>query len=222
VLTERTNLSGPVRGVTRKSQITRRNILNAAAAVLRERGHSGFTIPRVASAAGLYQGNVTYYFPTRIDMIDGLVDHVLVQYQEEFDEMLRGINPNDPNWPIEYIEWAVDTCTSQDHVALFPELWSIANQLPEVADAMVRMYARGVDAVIETLGHDPAAPETERLHAVIALLFAVAEGSTAINGHREAEARLSVEVRQMAIEILAPLLVEAHRVAVANRSAAAV
>lgn len=214
-------MPGPVRGVTRKSQITRHNILEAAAAVLRERGHSGFTIPRVASAAGLYQGNVTYYFPTRIDMIDGLVDHVLVQYQEEFDEMLRGIDPNDPDWAIGYIEWAMDTCTSEDHVALFPELWSIANQLPEVADAMVRMYARGIDAVIEVLGHDPAAPATERLHGVIAMLFAVAEGSTAINGHRPANARLSVEVRQMAIETIAPLMAEAHRAALQARDSVA-
>ncbi len=208
--TERTNVPGPVRGVTRKSQITRRNILQAAAAVLRERGHSGFTIPRVASAAGLYQGNVTYYFPTRIDMIDGLVDHVLVEYQEQFDEMLHGIDPNDPHWAIGYIEWVLDSCTSEDHVALFPELWSIANQLPEVADAMARLYVRGVDAVIEALGHDPASPEVERLHAVIAMLFAVAEGTTAINGHRSPHAPLSVEIRQLAIETIAPLLAEAH------------
>src|SRR6202795_1544950 len=50
----------------------RRDILRAGLEVLGERGYSGFTQPRVAAAAGLRQSHLTYYFPTRIDLLMGV------------------------------------------------------------------------------------------------------------------------------------------------------
>jgi AcrR family transcriptional regulator len=50
-------------------QDRRRAILEAGLAVLREEGLSGFTQPNVATKAGLRQGNLTYYFATRADLL---------------------------------------------------------------------------------------------------------------------------------------------------------
>ena len=47
----------------------RRAILEAGLAVLREEGLGGFTQPNVAAKAGLRQGNLTYYFATRTDLL---------------------------------------------------------------------------------------------------------------------------------------------------------
>jgi len=47
----------------------RRAILEAGMAVLREEGLGGFTQPNVAAKAGLRQGNLTYYFATRTDLL---------------------------------------------------------------------------------------------------------------------------------------------------------
>jgi AcrR family transcriptional regulator len=47
----------------------RRVILEAGLAVLREEGLAGFTQPNVAARAGLRQGNLTYYFATRTDLL---------------------------------------------------------------------------------------------------------------------------------------------------------
>jgi AcrR family transcriptional regulator len=44
-------------------------ILEAGLAVLREEGLAGFTQPNVAAKAGLRQGNLTYYFATRADLL---------------------------------------------------------------------------------------------------------------------------------------------------------
>jgi AcrR family transcriptional regulator len=44
-------------------------ILAAGLAVLREEGLGGFTQPNVAAKAGLRQGNLTYYFATRTDLL---------------------------------------------------------------------------------------------------------------------------------------------------------
>jgi AcrR family transcriptional regulator len=50
----------------------RQDIINASLAVLRESGYSGFTQPRVAAAVGLRQSHLTYYFPTRVDLLAGV------------------------------------------------------------------------------------------------------------------------------------------------------
>jgi AcrR family transcriptional regulator len=54
---------------SKRPQDRRRAILEAGLAVLREEGLTGFTQPNVAARAGLRQGNLTYYFATRADLL---------------------------------------------------------------------------------------------------------------------------------------------------------
>jgi AcrR family transcriptional regulator len=53
-------------------QDRRSAILEAGLAVLREEGLAGFTQPNVAAKAGLRQGNLTYYFATRADLLSAV------------------------------------------------------------------------------------------------------------------------------------------------------
>jgi len=50
----------------------RQDIVDASLAVLRESGYSGFTQPRVAAKVGVRQSHLTYYFPTRVDLLMGV------------------------------------------------------------------------------------------------------------------------------------------------------
>ena len=47
----------------------RQDIINASLAVLKASGYAGFTQPRVAAEVGLRQSHLTYYFPTRVDLL---------------------------------------------------------------------------------------------------------------------------------------------------------
>jgi AcrR family transcriptional regulator len=47
----------------------RQTIIQAGITVLREHGFAGFTQPRVARQAGVRQSHLTYYFPTRVDLL---------------------------------------------------------------------------------------------------------------------------------------------------------
>ena len=53
-------------------QDRREIILKAAIATLREHGLSGFTQPRVAKRADVRQSHLTYYFPTRLALLEGV------------------------------------------------------------------------------------------------------------------------------------------------------
>src|SRR5580658_8358896 len=50
-------------------QDRRKEILDAGIALLREQGLAGLTQPRVAAMTGLRQSHLTYYYPTRADLL---------------------------------------------------------------------------------------------------------------------------------------------------------
>jgi AcrR family transcriptional regulator len=50
----------------------RTRILQAAVGLLAEQGVGGLTQPRIARAAGVRQSHLTYYFPTRADLLLGV------------------------------------------------------------------------------------------------------------------------------------------------------
>ena len=53
----------------------RSRLLDAALQVLHERGIPALTQTQVALAAGLRQSHLTYYFPTRSDLLKAIVEH---------------------------------------------------------------------------------------------------------------------------------------------------
>ena len=53
-------------------QDRRHDIIQAGLAVLREHGYTGFTQPRIAARAGLRQSHLTYYYPTRLDLLEAV------------------------------------------------------------------------------------------------------------------------------------------------------
>jgi AcrR family transcriptional regulator len=57
--------------------VRREAIVAAALDVIQEEGLSGFTQPRVARRAGLRQSHLTYYFPTRADLLLAVADEAV-------------------------------------------------------------------------------------------------------------------------------------------------
>ena len=55
----------------------RRKILDAALRLVFESGVAALTQPRIAQAAGVRQSHLTYYFPTRTDLLEGIVQHMM-------------------------------------------------------------------------------------------------------------------------------------------------
>ena len=56
---------------------TRDRILDSALALLDAEGYGGLTQPQVAKAAGITQGHLTYYFPTRSALMLAVAEHSL-------------------------------------------------------------------------------------------------------------------------------------------------
>jgi AcrR family transcriptional regulator len=67
----------------------RERIVDAGLAVLDEAGPLGLTQPRVARSAGLSQSHLTYYFPTRADLVEAIAETAAARLLAGYDAVLR-------------------------------------------------------------------------------------------------------------------------------------
>ena len=80
-----TDLLLPVReGGYAKGHDTRELILRTALHILIEEGYRAMSMRRVAAASGMKLGNLTYHYPTREDLVRGLLGAVISSYEVEF------------------------------------------------------------------------------------------------------------------------------------------
>ncbi len=65
---------GTTGGTDRRAQI-----IDAALGLVQEGGLAGLTQPRVAARLGVRQSHVTYYFPTRDDLLGAVAEHAVLR-----------------------------------------------------------------------------------------------------------------------------------------------
>lgn len=68
----------------------RQSILDAGGALLKEKGIAALTQPQVARAAGIKQSHLTYYYPTRADLLLAIAENAIAATLERFAEGLAG------------------------------------------------------------------------------------------------------------------------------------
>ena len=66
----------------------RQSILDAGVALLKEKGIAALTQPQVARAAGIKQSHLTYYYPTRADLLLAVAESSIAATLERFAESL--------------------------------------------------------------------------------------------------------------------------------------
>lgn len=158
-------------------------ILQAALGLLVDSGYRAMSMRRVAQACDMKLGNLTYYFPTKEDLVRELLDAVISSYEIEFDAIVHetGISAEDRLTEV-CILILEDICTKKT-TRVFPELWALSNHDPFVLDRVQEMYARARVALEEIIAEiNPALPSDER--QILALFISGSmEGLTMFAGH---------------------------------------
>jgi AcrR family transcriptional regulator len=194
---------------------TRGRILDAGLEVLRTVGHGQFSVQKVARSAGVYQGNVTYYWPRRRGLVLALAVRVVEDYLRTFEERFAAFDAAGEGWAETFVCWLVEDAVSEDRVRLLPELWSMANADPEVAAQVSRAFDEVTDVVLGRLGFTAGTPGGDVLRRAIVLTGLAAQGLTAIHGHRAADDPRLVDLRADLCALHVPALVAARRRAMA-------
>ena len=200
---------GPRGGALPPRDDTRERILDAALAVLRAVGHGQFSVQKVAREAGVYQGNITYYWPRRRDLALALAVRAVDQYRRDFLAAidLDGV-PAEGQAELLVRAMVVDA-TSPGRVALLPELWSMANADPEIAAAVTDCYDELTELVLGRLGVPLERPCADAARRALFLVGVAVQGLTAVHGHRSPDDPVLAAMGEAVVELHVPILAQA-------------
>jgi AcrR family transcriptional regulator len=192
-----------------RSAATRQAIVSAAEAVLVRHGHAGFTLKRVADAAGIAVGNLSYHFPTKDSLLERLVDMTLAEYSRRFDALIPRDGASGPERVGELVEWFMDDSTASRYTHLFRELWAAALHSRSLDKALQRFYDRSIAEVLALIDSRPEGLHHHELELIVYLMCVISEGSTVLFGARRPTRRF-LEIKGLArravVSLVTPLM----------------
>lgn len=149
-------------------------ILEAARRVLIAEGSGGFSVRKVAGEAGISLGNLQYYFPSRIALLEGLLAADIAAYSGAYEKMLRTDRTSEggPSGKVHlesFLRGALAKARAAEEVAVFRALFSFTE--PEVLRLIEGYYreiaellARGLAAIT---GQSPDARQVREATAIL-------------------------------------------------------
>lgn len=172
------------------AQDRRKEILDAGLAILREQGLAGLTQPRLAARVGLRQSHLTYYFPTRADLLAAVARAAISAQQTAAASLGEGVT-------------SVDQCaTKMANVVMRHESTRVLAALNQAADqepAVRAMFNELTEGFVTELGSllgklglptNPAG--VDLLHAVFVGLSIIELATSRPNGKERSKAAFAL------------------------------
>jgi AcrR family transcriptional regulator len=155
-------------------QDRRQEIIEAGLAVLREQGFVGFTQPRVAARAALRQSHLTYYFPTRLNLLEGVGRAAIDRQLAALDKVLAGGAKDAGKSMAKMIGQHANTRVMMALAQASDQEVSLQKLFRELADGIVSRLGR----FLKTLNAESTEEHARLLHA-LAVGLAVVNLATA-------------------------------------------
>lgn len=156
-------------------------ILDSADAVLRQHGYAGFTTRRVAAAAGIAPGNLSYHYPTKLELLRAVIERLVTRYSARMHAFLEESRPA----PLEaLVRWLLDDATAEESVWLFRELWAMALRDAVVRDVIDDLYDELMARIARDLELAFPSADPREIRDLVQFIALVSEGSTVLYGTR--------------------------------------
>jgi AcrR family transcriptional regulator len=149
--------------LTRKKEIDRSRILDAAEAVILEFGGRSFTLDAVAARAGISKGGLVYSFATKDDLVHAALEREMARFREAVHRRLGG-GPTEPvGLVLAHIEEALDEDDVSTQKAAF--LVTALVHAPDMLEPVRRYYRE----LLQPLRSERRGDVQEVRHALLAV-----------------------------------------------------
>jgi AcrR family transcriptional regulator len=129
--------------LTRKKEIDRDRILDAAEAVILESGGQNFTLDAVAERAGISKGGLVYSFATKDELVYATLEREVAHFQEAVGRRLAGGASGPVERILAHIEEALEEDDASTQKAAF--LVTALVHAPEMLEPIRRYYRALLD-----------------------------------------------------------------------------
>ncbi|KQW65538.1 hypothetical protein ASE17_19145 [Phenylobacterium sp. Root77] len=141
-------------------------ILETALEIIIEDGYQALTLREVARRCKIQIGAVSYYYKSRSDLLQDVINMVLVPYAENISSIVREPDLSAEQKLERFIRLLLDDIQTKRTTRLFPHLWVLANHDPFVAKAVDCIYIlerRTLSRLIAEINPSLAKQEREAL-----------------------------------------------------------
>lgn len=157
---------------------TRERLLRAAIGCLREEGYAGLTTREVARRAGVSQGAQAYHFPSRADMVAGVVEWLGERWVGQFETLAASLGqPNEATGVAPMLDMLWEMSSGPDSGMLI-EIWVASAQDAELRRRLAAVeeeaFEAGVQIIRGLLGDDVPEDFERRLRIVVASMRGLA------------------------------------------------
>lgn len=198
----------PRRGYARGAQGVEQ-ILRASERLLIAEGMEALTMRRIAEECGMLRGNLTYYFKSRSDVVEALVDAIARSYQAAAAtiDLDRGAAPRQRLCRL--IEIYLDNLATERTTRIFTELWPLASRDAAMAERLQAIYDGAIALFADIVGDMRPDLDAADRRSLATFMVASLEGQTVFAGYRMPYRALYADLNHMACESFATL-VERH------------
>lgn len=115
-------------------------ILETALDIIVDDGYQALTLREVARRCNIQIGAVSYYYKSRSDLLQDVLNMVLVPYADNIGAILREPDLTAEQKLERMIRLLLEDIRTKRTTRLFPHLWALANHDPFVAKAVDSIY----------------------------------------------------------------------------------
>lgn len=153
-------------------------ILDAATCILIDEGYARLSTRKIATRAGVRPGHLQYYYPTKQDVVRGLLERYLERATVALGEPLAASSASAALRLEALLDGILRSQEDIESSRFFWELWALAARDPAVAEAMQSFYRSYWRVVVGALLAAEPALGRPRAERRAALLVAMLEGLT--------------------------------------------
>ncbi|MBE7186084.1 MAG: TetR/AcrR family transcriptional regulator [Methylobacterium mesophilicum] len=180
-------------------QDRRQAIVDAGLAVLREHGYSGFTQTRVAARAGLRQSHLTYYHPTRLDLLAAVGRGAVDRQLAAVETLLGALSSVD-----EMADAIASLITRHENTRVLMALAQAGDEAPRLRE-LFRELADGIRTCVSAClsrltGEPPSSEKAAFLHSFSVGLAVVDLATGRPDGRQQAVDLLRTALRLLAAD----------------------
>jgi AcrR family transcriptional regulator len=188
VKTRTSPASAPGRKTTRsglKGKSTRARIIGIARAILVDEGYESFVLRQIAARAGIRPGNLQYYFASKKELLQAVLEPELARYNETYAAVTAQRQGKDEAI-LAVIDFLLEEIKVKATCNIWYTVWALAPQDADIAilmDDWYQQYMRQLKRVIKFAS--PKISDRKAGH-VASLLTAVMDGLTMQIGYGKA------------------------------------
>lgn len=187
---------------SQKGRQTLLKILSAARDVFIENGYGEFNLKRVSERCGLARGNVTYYFPSRDDLLQALLRAVISGYTWDFDHIMADEEISAEGKFVAIVRLIIEDLGTRETSIFFPELWALANRSGYAAMEMEQLYSDARRYLVDLIAEINPDLGPDGQQAVALFCSAALEGQTPFVGHGRTHSRRLPQIANIAANAL--------------------